>query len=147
MIDAETKEHVETLEVDACLVATGRTPNVEGLGLDNAGIETERGFVTVDDKMRVLDKKDGNVVPHVYCIGDCNGKLMLAHAASAQGISAVENIMGREHEVNHDAIPAACFTHPNIAFVGLSEEAAQAKADKEGFTRKALAISVQTPRL
>ena len=61
MIDADTKEHVETLEVDACLVATGRTPNVEGLGLDNAGIETERGFVSVDSKMRVLDKKDGKV--------------------------------------------------------------------------------------
>jgi len=84
MIDAKTKEHVETLEVDACLVATGRVPNTVGLGLDAAGITTDRGFVQVDDHMRVLDKKDGKVVPNVYCIGDANGKLMLAHAASAQ---------------------------------------------------------------
>ena len=84
MIDAKTKEHVETLEVDACMVATGRAPNTGNLGLDKAGIETERGFVSVDDHMRVLTKKDGAVVPHVYCIGDANGKLMLAHAASTQ---------------------------------------------------------------
>ena len=133
MIDAKTKEHKETLEVDACLVATGRVPNTVGLGLDAAGIETDRGFVQVDDYMRVLTKKDGQVVPNVYCIGDANGKLMLAHAASAQGISAVENIVGRKHAVNHNAIPAACFTHPEIAFVGLSEEQAKAKGQAEGF--------------
>ena len=55
---------------------------------------------------------DGKVVPHVYCIGDANGKLMLAHAASAQGISAVETMVGREHVLNHLSVPAACFTHP-----------------------------------
>ena len=133
MIDAKTKEHVETLEVDACLVATGRVPNTVGLGLADAGIETDRGFVQVDQHMRVLDKKDGKVVPSVYCIGDANGKLMLAHAASAQGISAVENICGRPHVVNHNAIPAACFTHPEIAFVGLSEDQAKELGKKEGF--------------
>jgi dihydrolipoamide dehydrogenase len=58
---------------------------------------------------------------------------MLAHAASAQGISAVENIVGRPHVVDHDGIPAACFTHPEISFVGLTEEKAQAKAAAEGF--------------
>jgi len=133
MIDAKTKEHVETLEVDACMVATGRTPNLVGLGLDQAGIETDRGFVQVDDHMRVLTKKDGVVVPNVYCIGDANGKMMLAHAASAHGISAVENIVGRPHVVRHNAIPAACFTHPEIALVGLSEEQAKEKGKKEGF--------------
>jgi pyruvate/2-oxoglutarate dehydrogenase complex dihydrolipoamide dehydrogenase (E3) component len=61
----------------------------------------------------VLDK-DGKVLPNVYCIGDANGKYMLAHAASAQGISAVENICGRDHTVNHLAVPAACFTHPEV---------------------------------
>lgn len=134
MIDAKTKEHVETLEVDACLVATGRVPNTVGLGLDKAGIEADRGFIQVDDHMRVLSKKDGAIVPNLYCIGDANGKMMLAHAASAQGISAVENIVGHAHVVNHNAIPAACFTHPEIAFVGLSEEQAKAKAAAEGFT-------------
>lgn len=135
MIDAKTKEHVETLEVDACLVATGRVPNTGNMGLDKAGIETDRmGYIAVDEKMRVLSKKEGGeVVPHVYCIGDANGKLMLAHAASAQGISAVENIVGRPHAVNHNAIPAACFTHPEIAFVGLNEDQAKEKAKSEEF--------------
>jgi len=136
MIDADTKEHVETLEVDAAMVATGRVPNTANMGLEDAGIETSRGFVAVDEKMRVLTSHEegSSVVPHVYCIGDANGKMMLAHAASAQGISAIENICGREHEVNHDAIPAACFTHPEIAMVGPTEEQARERAEKEGWT-------------
>jgi dihydrolipoamide dehydrogenase len=133
MIDAKTKEHVETLEVDACMVATGRVPNTKDLNLAAVGAETVRGFVQVDDHMRVLTKAGGDVVPGLWCIGDANGKFMLAHAASAQGISAVENIVGRPHAVDHDGIPAACFTHPEIAFVGLTEERAAAKAAAEGF--------------
>ena len=58
--------------------------------------------------------KEGKALPHVYCIGDANGKYMLAHAASAQGISAVENMCGRDHVVNHLNVPAACFTHPEV---------------------------------
>jgi dihydrolipoamide dehydrogenase len=134
MIDAKTKAHVETLEVDACMVATGRVPNTKNMGLEDRGIETNRGFVAVNDKMQVLTKQGGDVVPHVYCIGDANGKMMLAHAASAQGISAVENIVGRTHVVNHDAIPAACFTHPEIAMVGPTEEQCKERAAKEGWT-------------
>uniref|UniRef100_A0A7S1XNT8 Dihydrolipoyl dehydrogenase n=1 Tax=Phaeomonas parva TaxID=124430 RepID=A0A7S1XNT8_9STRA len=133
MIDAKTKELVEILEVDACMVATGRVPNTKNLGLEENGIETVRGFVQVNDKMQVLTGPDGEVVEGLWCIGDANGKMMLAHAASAHGISAVENMMGNEHVVNHEAIPAACFTHPNIAFVGLTEEQAQERAKEEGF--------------
>ena len=69
------------------ILATGRVPNTASLGLANANIETDRGFVVVDEAMRVLTKnpKDGGVVvPGLYCIGDANGKMMLAHAASAQ---------------------------------------------------------------
>jgi dihydrolipoamide dehydrogenase len=98
---------VETLEVDACMVATGRVPNTKNMGLEGRGVELNRGFVPVNGKMQVLTKMtDGTIVPNLYCIGDANGKLMLAHAASAHGISAVENIVGRPHEVNHMAIPA-----------------------------------------
>ena len=135
MIDANTKEHVETIEVDACMVATGRVPNTANMGLEAAGIETSRGFVAVNEKMQVLTKHDGGeVVPNVWCIGDANGKMMLAHAASAQGISAVENIVGRPHVVNHMAVPAACFTHPEISMVGPTEEQAVEMAEKEGWT-------------
>lgn len=132
LIDAKTKEHKETLEVDAALIATGRAPFTKGLGLENINVVTQRGFVPVDERMQVMDA-DGSVVPNLYCIGDANGKLMLAHAASAQGISVVEQISGRDNILNHLSIPAACFTHPEISMVGLTEPQAREKADKEGF--------------
>jgi dihydrolipoamide dehydrogenase len=135
MIDANTKEHVETIEVGAAMVVTGRVPNTKDMGLEDMGIETQRGFVAVNEKMQVLTKHEvGEVVPNVYCLGDANGKMMLAHAASAQGISAIENIAGREHVANHSAVPAACFTHPEISMVGPTEEQAIEMAEKEGWT-------------
>ncbi|KAL9364828.1 hypothetical protein Peur_042701 [Populus x canadensis] len=132
LIDAKTKEPKDTLEVDAALIATGRAPFTKGLGLDNVQVALKNGFVPVDERMRVLNF-EGNPVPHLYCIGDANGKMMLAHAASAQGISVVEQITGRDHVLNHLSIPAACFTHPEISMVGLTEPQAREKAEKEGF--------------
>lgn len=131
LTDAKTKEIVEVLEVDACLVATGRIPATKNLGLENLGIETERGFIPVNDKMQVL--KDGEVVPHLWAVGDANGKMMLAHAASAQGIIAVENMCGRDKTIDYRSIPAAAFTHPEISYVGLNEPQAQELAKNEGF--------------
>ncbi|KAA3455594.1 dihydrolipoyl dehydrogenase 2, chloroplastic [Gossypium australe] len=118
--------------VDAALIATGRAPFTNGLGLENINVVTQRGFVPVDERMRVIDA-NGNLVPHLYCIGDANGKMMLAHAASAQGISVVEQVTGRDHVLNHLSVPAACFTHPEISMVGLTEPQAREKAEKEGF--------------
>jgi len=132
LIDAKTKEPKDTLEVDAALIATGRAPFTNGLGLENINVTTQRGFIPVDERMRVIDG-NGKLVPHLYCIGDANGKLMLAHAASAQGISVVEQVTGRDHVLNHLSIPAACFTHPEISMVGLTEPQAREKAEKEGF--------------
>ncbi|KAF2312751.1 hypothetical protein GH714_039843 [Hevea brasiliensis] len=119
-------------KVDAALIATGRAPFTNGLGLENINVVTQRGFVPVDERMRVIDA-DGNLVPHLYCIGDANGKMMLAHAASAQGISVVEQITGRDHVLNHLSIPAACFTHPEISMVGLTEPQAREKGETEAF--------------
>ncbi|KNA15843.1 hypothetical protein SOVF_094530 [Spinacia oleracea] len=132
LTDAKTKEHKDTLEVDAALIATGRAPYTQGLGLESINVVTQRGFVPVDDRMRVIDA-NGKLVPNLYCIGDANGKMMLAHAASAQGISVVEQVTGRDHVLNHLSIPAACFTHPEISMVGLTEPQAREKAEKEGF--------------
>ncbi|KAF3646120.1 Dihydrolipoyl dehydrogenase 2, chloroplastic [Capsicum chinense] len=132
LIDAKTKELKDTLEVDAALIATGRAPFTQGLGLENINVQTQRGFVPVDSRMRVIDAS-GELVPHLYCIGDANGKMMLAHAASAQGISVVEQVTGKDHVLNHLSIPAACFTHPEISMVGLTEPQAREKAEKEGF--------------
>ncbi|KAG0482588.1 hypothetical protein HPP92_010672 [Vanilla planifolia] len=132
LIDAKSKEPKDTLEVDAALIATGRAPFTKGLGLENINVVTQRGFVPVNERMQVTDA-DGNLVPHLYCIGDANGKMMLAHAASAQGISVIENICGKDDLLNHLSIPAACFTHPEISMVGLTEPQAREKANKEGF--------------
>jgi dihydrolipoamide dehydrogenase len=132
LADPKTKETVEILEVDACLVATGRIPATKNLGLETLALEVDRrGFITVDDHMSVL--KEGEVVPHLWAIGDATGKMMLAHAASAQGIVAVENICGRPREVDYRSIPAAAFTHPEVSFVGLSEPAAKELAEAQGF--------------
>ncbi|NEQ99071.1 MAG: dihydrolipoyl dehydrogenase [Cyanothece sp. SIO2G6] len=135
LTDAKTKEVVEVLEVDACLVATGRVPATKDLGLETVGVETDRrGFIAVNDKMEVL--LDGNPVPHLWAIGDATGKMMLAHAASAQGIVTVENICGRSRTVDYRSIPAAAFTHPEISFVGLTEPQAKELATEQGFKVK-----------
>ncbi|WP_324282181.1 dihydrolipoyl dehydrogenase [Cyanobacterium aponinum UTEX 3221] len=131
LTDAKTKEIVDVLEVDACLVATGRIPATKNLGLENLGIETERGFIPVNDKMQVL--KDGKVVPHLWAVGDANGKMMLAHAASGQGIIAVENMCGRDKTIDYRSIPAAAFTHPEISYVGLNEPQAKELGKNDGF--------------
>ncbi|MBE9102736.1 dihydrolipoyl dehydrogenase [Vacuolonema iberomarrocanum] len=132
LADAKTKEVVDVLEVDACLVATGRIPATKDIGLDVVGAETDRrGFIPVNDQMAVL--ANGEPIPHLWAIGDATGKMMLAHAASAQGVVAVENICGRSREVNYRSIPAAAFTHPEVSFVGMTEPAAKELAEKEGF--------------
>lgn len=132
LADAKTKEVVDVLEVDACLVATGRIPATKNLGLESVSVELDRrGFIPVNDKMEVLVA--GEPVPHLWAIGDATGKMMLAHAASAQGIVAVENICGRDRKVDYRSIPAAAFTHPEVSFVGLTEPQAKELAEAEGF--------------
>ena len=133
LADAKTKEIVETLEVDACLVATGRIPATKNLGLETVGIELDRrGFIEVNDQMAVI--KDGEVVPHLWAVGDATGKMMLAHAASGQGVIAIENICGRTKSIDYRSIPAAAFTHPEISYVGLTEAQAKELGTTENFT-------------
>lgn len=137
LADAKTKEIVDVLEVDACLVATGRIPATKNLGLEQVGVETDRrGFIPVDDYLAVL--KDGVPVPHLYAIGDATGKMMLAHAASAQGIAVVETLCDRPRTVNYNSIPAAAFTHPEVSFVGMTEPQAKELGTAEGFSVKAV---------
>lgn len=128
----KTKEDVDVIEVDACLVATGRIPATQNLGLESVGVEVDRrGFITVNDNMAVLS--GGEPVPNLWAIGDATGKMMLAHAASAQGIVAVDNICGRQRQVDYHSIPAAAFTHPEISYVGMTETAAKELGQAEGF--------------
>ena len=107
----------ETLECDRLLVAVGRRPLTDGLGLDRLGIAmAERGGqILVDEQFRTS-------VPSVYAIGDLVPGPMLAHKASAEGIAAVECIAGQSGEVNYDTIPSVIYTWPEVASVGLTEE-------------------------
>ena len=132
LADAKTKEVVEVLEVDACLIATGRIPLTKDLGLETVGAELDRrGFIPVNDQMAVLT--EGQPEPHLWAIGDATGKMMLAHTAAAQGVVAIENICGRPRTVDYRSIPAAAFTHPEVSFVGLTEPQAKELAATEGF--------------
>ena len=102
------------------LAAFGFAPRVEGFGLEAAGVElTDRGAIEVDARGRTN-------VDNVYAIGDCTGKLMLAHTAEAMGVVAAETIAGAETmEINFDMIPRATFCQPQIALLRLLRGAGQ----------------------
>ncbi|MBM5794213.1 MAG: dihydrolipoyl dehydrogenase [Cyanobacteria bacterium K_DeepCast_35m_m2_155] len=131
LVDMKTREPVETLEVDAVLVATGRVPSSASLNLDAVGVETNRGFIPVNDHMQVL--VNDQPVPHLWAVGDVTGKMMLAHTAAAQGAVAIDNILGHPRQIDYRSIPAATFTHPEISSVGLSEADAKDLAANDGF--------------
>ncbi len=118
--DKKGKE--KTLEAEVALVAVGFCPTKADLGLDTVGVErTERGWIKVDGIMQTNQ-------PHLYAIGDANGKMLLAHVASAQGILAVETMAGIERQpFDANTVPRGTYTSPQVAAFGLSE--AQAKEE------------------
>jgi dihydrolipoamide dehydrogenase len=106
----------ETIETDVVLVAIGRTPYTGGLGLEQAGIETDkRGRVTVDAHFQTN-------VPGIYAIGDVIAGPMLAHKAEDEGVAVAEIIAGQAGHVNYEAIPNVVYTYPEFASVGKTEE-------------------------
>ena len=110
-----------SLEVDRVLMAIGFAPNVEGFGLDAAGVAlTERGAIGIDEFMRTN-------VPHIFAIGDATAKLMLAHVAEAQGVVAAETIGGAETMSLGDyrMMPRVTFCQPQVASFGLTEQQAR----------------------
>ncbi|MEK7343859.1 MAG: dihydrolipoyl dehydrogenase [Pseudomonadota bacterium] len=111
----------ETIEADVVLVSIGRRPNTEGLGLDKIGLDVnQRGQIEIDHDFATK-------VPGVWAIGDVVPGPMLAHKAEDEGIAVAENIAGLTGIVNHDVIPSVVYTKPEIAGVGLTEEAAKEK--------------------
>jgi dihydrolipoamide dehydrogenase len=111
----------ETLDADVVLVAIGRKPNTDGLGLDKAGLAVNaRGQIDIDHDFRTS-------VPGIWAIGDVVPGPMLAHKAEDEGLACAENIAGLTGIVNHDVIPSVVYTFPEIAGVGLTEEQAAAK--------------------
>ena len=113
----------ETIEADCVLVSIGRRPNTDGLALDKAGLTAnQRGQIEIDHDFRTS-------VPGVWAIGDVVPGPMLAHKAEDEGIAVAENIAGLTGIVNHDVIPSVVYTWPEIAGVGLTEEAAKEKGE------------------
>ncbi|WP_454655707.1 dihydrolipoyl dehydrogenase [Bosea beijingensis] len=108
-----------TLNADIVLVAIGRRPNTDGLGLDKAGVATERGRVVIDDHFKTN-------VAGIYAIGDVVRGPMLAHKAEDEGVAVAEIIAGKHGHVNYDAIPGIVYTAPEVAAIGKTEEELQA---------------------
>ncbi len=116
----ELKDGQQTrVSAEYVMIGIGRRPNTAGLGLESAGVTTDRrGFVEVDDHLRTN-------VPNIVAIGDLTGKQLLAHLASHQGVVAAENLAGHEKTMDYRVVPSCTFTHPEVATVGLSEVAAR----------------------
>ena len=113
----------ETIEADTVLVSIGRKPNTDGLALDKAGLGTnQRGQIEIDHDFKTS-------VPGIWAIGDVVPGPMLAHKAEDEGIAVAENIAGQHGIVNHDVIPSVVYTWPEIAGVGLTEEAAKERGE------------------
>ena len=102
---------------DKVMVAIGRKPNIENIGLEKVGIQLKNGFINVDSRMKTN-------VPGIYAVGDVVGGKMFAHAAFAEGIVAAENIAGIDSEIDQRFIPSCVYTIPEIACVGLPEDEA-----------------------
>jgi dihydrolipoamide dehydrogenase len=112
---------IKTRTANKVLVAVGRVPLSAGLGLEAIGVELDRGFIKVNEHMQTS-------CATVYAIGDVNGPPLLAHAASEEGIAAVEHMAGkREKGIDHRKIPACVYCQPEVAMIGLTEEQAKAK--------------------
>lgn len=110
----------KSIKAQKVLMAVGRKPYTEDLGLDTIGIEKESGKISVNDKLQTN-------IENIYAIGDCVNGPLLAHKASYDGILACDNILGDERRVDYSNIPNCIWTDPEIASVGLSEDDARAK--------------------
>ena len=115
----------QTIKCDKVLLAAGRKPATEGIGLETLQIEMDRAAI-------VTDRHLCTNVPCVYAIGDCNGKLMLAHTAYREAEVAVNHMVGVKDEMRYDVIPAVIYTDPEVASVGLTK----AEAEEKGFIVK-----------
>lgn len=120
IISAEGKKGEIIVEAEKVLLSTGRTPIVEGINLEGIGIEFDRRGIKVDSNYETNIKG-------IYAIGDVNGKIMLAHAASHQGIFTAEKIMGRANGSPSELVPSCIFVFPEIACVGVTEDEAKRK--------------------
>lgn len=121
MVTYLRKGKEECIVADKVLMAVGRKANVASLNLADVGIGFTHRGIAVDERTMQTN------VPHIYAIGDINGKMMLAHAATFQGIVALDHIMGVENNIDLSVMPAAVFTSPEAASVGMTEDECKEK--------------------
>ncbi len=116
-VDRVGKDKEETIEADKVLIAIGRRPVTRGLGLDDLGVAVNAsGFIEVDGAFQTS-------VPGIYAIGDCVPGPMLAHKAEEDGVACVETLAGQHGHVDYNTVPGVVYTDPEVASVGLTEEA------------------------
>ncbi|MBQ8158831.1 MAG: NAD(P)/FAD-dependent oxidoreductase [Prevotella sp.] len=128
-------DDVADIDADVILMATGRKPRTEGLNLESLGVTlAPNGAIPVDDHFQIISHPSSDLAPrtsdltsHLYAIGDCNGRQMLAHAAEMQGVHVVNQILGRQDGIRFDIMPAAIFTTPEAACVGPTEDQLKAQ--------------------
>ena len=119
-IEARKGEQIQTLTAEKLLVSVGRQANIENIGLENTDIRFEKGIISVNANMQTNE-------PHIYAIGDCIGGLQLAHAASHEGIRAVNHLAGEKlHPYHTHLVPRCVYSRPEVASVGYSEKEAKA---------------------
>ena len=140
IVQVEDVKGVRDILADRVLLSTGRKPSFRGIDVEKLGLETENRAIKVNAQMQTN-------LPNVYAIGDMVGGIMLAHVASAEGITAVEHIAGRSVGMNYKAIPSAIFTHPEIASVGYTEQELKAsgkiyRASKFPFSANGKALAL-----
>ena len=119
-VNTESAGKSRTFSAEKVLLAIGRKPVTDNLKLENAGVLTNKGTVAVNKNMQTN-------VSNIYAIGDARGGVMLAHAASSEGIAAVESIMGMKPNIDFNTIPYCVYTKPELAGVGLTEDQARDK--------------------
>ena len=110
----------QKVEADKILLSIGRRAVTQGIGLENIGVNLERGAIVTDDKMRTN-------VANVYAVGDVNGKIMLAHTAYREAEVAINTILGKKDAMRYNVIPSVIYTNPEVGSVGETEESAKAK--------------------
>lgn len=106
------------LSAERALICVGRRPNSEGMGIENIGVEREKGWIKVGKGFRTNIK-------NIYAAGDVKGGVLLAHLASREGICAIETMAGEKAEIDYNVVPSCIFTYPEIASVGLNERQAK----------------------
>lgn len=113
------------ISAEKVLLSIGRKPAIDNIGLENLWVKKERNRIVVDKRMKTN-------VEDIYAIGDCNGGILLAHVASAEGMVAAENMMGKSSKMDFKTVPSCIYTRPELASVGLTE----AEAKNQGYAVK-----------